>query len=504
MAASKSASEHTNSQFFALCGVGFLVLASYSFARPPTDSLFLDTFGRDGLPFVWVAVAIAAFVTVTIYNRFAATVPLTRLFVGVCVVSVAFFALLKLMAVGWPGPAIFLLYIWKDLYIVFLVEIFWTYANNVFHLRSARWLYGTFLLAGTLGSFTGNLAVGQLAPALGSATSLWMIVPTLLIAAFGFSRLARNMALPQPAEREPPSLLRSFSVLRGNRYLGLMVALICLAQIVITLIDYQFSGVIEQRYPNIDERTEVIGLVYGAIDVSSLALQIVAGPLLRVIGAGPILLVIPLIISATLTVWLVIPQVATMFVAKVSSKAFDYSIYRAAKELLYLPLSYRDKTQGKAVIDIFSYRVAKLATSVLLLGLIALGSQGLVTALSLVTIAVWVGITLALVRRYRALAGSEEAPAAALRQSPDVRYYLTGVAAGAIGGAVVGVIANTVVCWEASATGSLFGRCALYDPLWAIGGAIIGAVEGVIVQRGLDEARQQTLRATPSTPAATS
>ena len=56
-----------------------------------------------------------------------------------------------------------------------------------------------------------------------------------------------------------------------------------------------------------------------------------------------------------------------MVVVKVASKSLDYSIFRAAKELLYLPLSQAEKTQGKALIDMLTYRVAKGGASVLLL-----------------------------------------------------------------------------------------------------------------------------------------
>ncbi len=33
-------------------------------------------------------------------------------------------------------------------------------------------------------------------------------------------------------------------------------------------------------------------------------------------------------------------------------KALDYSLFRAGKEMLYLPLSYGEKTRGKALVDI--------------------------------------------------------------------------------------------------------------------------------------------------------
>ena len=56
-----------------------------------------------------------------------------------------------------------------------------------------------------------------------------------------------------------------------------------------------------------------------------------------------------------------------------ASKAFDYSLFRSAKEMLYIPLSYEEKTRGKALIDMLAYRVAKGGASLLVAAMLALG-----------------------------------------------------------------------------------------------------------------------------------
>ena len=68
----------------------------------------------------------------------------------------------------------------------------------------------------------------------------------------------------------------------------------------------------------------------------------------------------------------------------------SYSIFKSAKELVYLPLNYQEKTQGKAVIDIMIYRQAKLLASTALLKLAAWGlSQNAVTILILLSLGAW-------------------------------------------------------------------------------------------------------------------
>jgi ATP/ADP translocase len=83
----------------------------------------------------------------------------------------------------------------------------------------------------------------------------------------------------------------------------------------------------------------------------------------------------------------------------VTAKAFDYSLFRAAKEMLYLPLSFRAKTVGKTMVDMNTYRAAKAAASVLLLLLIPVG-KGAVLGVAAGLAVLWFILTVILVPRY--------------------------------------------------------------------------------------------------------
>ena len=75
---------------------------------------------------------------------------------------------------------------------------------------------------------------------------------------------------------------------------------------------------------------------------------------------------------------------------------------------LYIPLSYREKTQGKSIVDMLTYRVAKGGASLILLGLIAIGAANLATVMTLVLIACWFIITIMVVARFRRKVKVEE------------------------------------------------------------------------------------------------
>jgi ATP/ADP translocase len=86
--------------------------------------------------------------------------------------------------------------------------------------------------------------------------------------------------------------------------------------------------------------------------------------------------------------------------AKFASKVFDYSLFRAAKELLYIRLSRAERSQGKAVVDMLTYRSAKAGAAALVGVLVAVAPAEGVTLLALGLLAAW-GLLAGIVsRRY--------------------------------------------------------------------------------------------------------
>jgi len=387
-----------------LCALAFLVMVSYAVARPSTESLFLDAYDAEDLPMVWILVAVFAVVTVGIYNRFSLKYDLVTLFGAVSVISCG---LLALLVGAWkasvPGTA-YALYVWKDIYVVILVEIYYSFANAVFPIQRARWYYGLFGVFGALGGVTGNLAVGPFAERFGTDDALWAVLPPLLLAwglCLAFARLAGARAPMREVEEAPGSVGDGLTVVRRSSYLVLVLCLIGVVQVAITLVDYQYNSILETAYADADVRTGVSGRVYAAVNAGTLIGHASVGPLLRLVAVPGTLLGVPLLLAISVVAFAVNPAFGTIAVSKVASKVLDYTIFRAAKELLYIPLSYVEKTRGKAMVDMLTYRVAKGGASLLLLILAAVVTQALVTGLTLAAIAVWIGLTVAIVVRFR-------------------------------------------------------------------------------------------------------
>ncbi len=394
----------TKVRVWGLAACVFLTLGTYAMARPAVESLFLSVHGAQRLPWVWLGVAVGVVMVVTLYNRWAAETDLLRVYAISAFVSSLILAGLLILN-QWNTPiAVFALYLWKDIYIVVLIETFWAQANSVVPETGAKRIYGWFCILGSLGGMAGNLVAGFLATTQGLGGTNMVLVYVavlLLVTARMCKEVSRKAGEQRRKHKAPPSFRAGFDVLKNSRMLWLLMGLIATSQVVITLIDYQMNVALEVHYPQTDARTAVIGRIYAAIDLLAIGLQAATGPILRLLGVSAVLLAIPSLLGVAVAGFAVLPRFALMATSKVASKAFDYSLFRAAKEILYIPLSHEERTQGKALVDMCSYRVAKGACSLLLLGLVAWGSPGWVSIATLIIIGFWIVITIPLTRSHR-------------------------------------------------------------------------------------------------------
>jgi AAA family ATP:ADP antiporter len=383
--------------------LGAVLMFTYAIARPATESLFLAAHTSKQLPTVWFLVAAAMIGAVYTYNHFLSTTDLLRLLGGVCAISAAaLFLLIGLERLGTPD-IYYALYVWKDVYVVVLVEIYYSYANSVFPIHTARWVYGLFGACGAAGGVIGNLSVGGLAARYGSASVLWFVPPALLavyLFCLVFSKVA-GVGTPLASEYRKGRMRDALKVVRRSSYLGLILLLIATVQVVATLLDYKYNSVLEAAYPLTDIRTGIIGKVYAFIDAGTFLFFALTGPILRTAGVPLTLAAIPCFLASGLAAFAAMPRFLLIAGVKIAGKCMDYTIFKASKEILYIPLTYAERTMGKSIVDMMTYRIAKGGASLLLMGLLAVGLSRLNLALMFALIAGWFAIAIIVGRRFR-------------------------------------------------------------------------------------------------------
>lgn len=387
---------------FAIAAAGSFLLCGYEFIRAVSDSLFIGAYGADNLPWVMASVFPGVYLMIFLYGRLLSWIGANRaLLVTSLLSAVMIVSAYGLIMKGFTIAAA-IIYVFREAYIVLIIEQYWAFVNSTLSPAQARRINGPFCGLASLGSIAGGYLVGQLAGRLGSETLLLFTAGSLLPAAVCSAAAYAFAGTPQPSHAERGGKLghTGLRVFFQSRYLVFIGLLVVTTQIVSTVLDLRFKGLIEIEIPEKDERTAFIGNFYGTLGAVAAILQFVATPLLlRFIPIRVVHLSIPLIHFIACGILTAAPSLWSSAAAFLVFKGLDYSIFRAAKELFYIPLPFDARYRVKQIIDSFGYRSAK-SGSAFIIALIRLPAAAF-SVTAIIAAAVWSGIVSNLTSRYQ-------------------------------------------------------------------------------------------------------
>lgn len=354
----------------AITAAGTLAMAGYEMVRSASASVFLAHHPAARLPEALMLVPLAMFAftwlfSITLRRLGAARTFIATLLLSALVLAASAAAVLQ----GIPGSA-FMLYIFGQAYIVFIVEEVWAFINSLFVTAQGKRWNGVIIAVSTAGSVTGGLLTGRLSMAIGSERIVW-IAAGLTAAASLLGWLAFRLAGPRPTppDRPPTRLADHFAwdLLRTGPTIRRLAMIVVAAQSVAVLLDIAFHRALQAAIPLQDPRTAFLGYFWSAVNLFALALQLGLTPLVlsrvplrRVHGAIPLLFGLAAIGAVAFPV---LPVLAAAFFL---TKTVDYSVFRAAKEVLYIPLSFTARYRAKMTVDALIYRSSKGVVSALL------------------------------------------------------------------------------------------------------------------------------------------
>ena len=368
-------------------------LAGYEFIRSASTVLFKNAYGAENLPLVMAAMPFVVFAGVAIYGRILTQLGPRRTLIVTSLGSglLIFACYLAIMAGSKAAtPVLFLL---KEFYIVLLIEQYWSYINSNLKPEGAKKLNGPITGIAGLGGAGGGLLVGATATQWGTEAMLLVaaisVIPAALISHLAYTRFGE----PEPPAHQAEKGQMGWGVIKENRTLRYLLAIVLLTQLVAAVLDFKFQGLLSVEFAgDPDAETAFQGRFWGTLNASVIALQFVIIPLLMSwVSLRLVHILMPLIHFAAITVAIIEPTVWTLGVAFFLFKAFDYSLFRAAKEVLYVPLGFDARYRAKELIDVFGYRTGKGGSSV---GIVALQSMGvsmgaLYLPIAFVATAIW-------------------------------------------------------------------------------------------------------------------
>ncbi len=370
-------------RFFLLAfGVSFLIMADYAIVKPVSTSIFLAHYSAQVIPYAWLLGLPLNFAVVSLYNRLLARYSCFQLF---CFIS-SFVAAIHILA-GLFGHAIpglpFFLYLWKDLYIMLMLQQIWSVVHSSTQLKRAKYMYGMILGIGTFGSGIGSACSAALAVKWGSESLLLLSFPLHLVMGALYWAMVRFSALEasqKPFERQTKRW-KDFLLIKKSATLQLILMTVVLMQLSTNLIEYQFQSAVEIEIPDQDLRTAFTGKVWSIVHVANLAIKFVVTFLLvHFLGVARSQFFVPALLFLNGVGCIIYPGFAMMTCAFGVVKAIDYSAFNLLKEMLYIPLSKEAKFKARALIDIFAYRASKTLASLVIIGLgFFLPGRGVVT-----------------------------------------------------------------------------------------------------------------------------
>jgi AAA family ATP:ADP antiporter len=385
----------------AIGGAAAFLLFGYEFVRSVSTSLFIGAYGAKSLPIVMALGPVGTILIVYMYGFLLSRLGSERALLATSAISAVVIVACYVALKQGISVAAGVLYIFREAYIVVLVEQYWSFINSTFQTSEARKVNGPITGLGSAGAVLGGLIISRYAQRLGSENLLLFAAASLIPAGI-LSWLAYTSAgEPKPTPEEAGGRQGHLALgLFRSPYLVYLACLIATTQVVSTVLDLRFSGLVETAMPLKDARTAYLGKYYAHVAAASFLMQFIATPLLLKTVALPVLhAAIPLVHMLACLLLLIRPSLLTGALAYGVFKVFDYSVFRAAKEMFYIPLSFDARYRAKSVIDAFGYRFAKGGASALL------GVAGklfgklpgaLYPALALAATAVWLPLVLRL------------------------------------------------------------------------------------------------------------
>ena len=393
----------------------FLVLCGYFFLRPVREAMGVAR-GMDELRWLFAVTSLASLFAVIVFGGVVARtnrrrfIPIAYLFVIACLIG---FATLLIQDVRAGGGLIgtdaetglargvgYTFYVWLSVINLFSTSVFWAFMVDVFDVDQGKRMFPFIGIGGTLGAFLGGrganfvsgLTESPYLPAglmlIGAGCfALAIAVMLILDRIAGASELSRlgTDAAGGPAAADGGGADGGAAGTEGGRrgeggtrigggsleglravftspYLlgvGLWVVFMAVSN---TLIYFTQANVILGATDTFSQRVGSFADFDSLAQLATLLTQIfVTTHLIRKLGVGWTLAILPLVTVLGFIVLAVWPIYGVMLIFQAVHRATRYAVSRPSRETLFSVVAPAEKYKGKPIVDVFLYRGGDLA-----------------------------------------------------------------------------------------------------------------------------------------------
>lgn len=343
----------------------FFVLLSYSVVRPVRETMGAigGTKQLQGLMLVtFVVMLFAVPVYSTLVNRLPRRWLVRVVFHFFCASLLGFSVSLHWGSQPVQVWSARVFFIWVNVFGLFATSVFWSVLADLFSSDQGKRLFGRIAAGGTVGAIVGSLLTSQIATRLTTAGLLLIPIAALQAGLWCAWRLEKQVA-SDPHFGSPNASSDDQAVAHGGLWEGVThvmrssyLASICVflffVQAAGTQLYFQQAEIVGANVLDDQVKTQVFAYIDFSTQLLTLTAQMVlSGWILRRLGVGAALMVLPLIYLVSFSALSVYGSLAVVATAMVVTRAAGYGITVPAREVLFTVVSREDKYKSKSFID---------------------------------------------------------------------------------------------------------------------------------------------------------
>ena len=412
----------------------FLVLCGYFFLRPVREAMGVAR-GMDELRWLFVVTSATALVAVLIFGGVVARmnrrrfIPIAYLFVIACLIGFAALLIADVRSGGgligtdaqtglsqWIG---YVFYVWLTVINLFVTSVFWAFMVDIFDVHQGKRLFAFVGIGGTLGALAGGAATDLISSV---TESPYLPAGLMLMGAGCFAlAIAVMLTLDRMAVGSEVSSLGAAdsgsaegasaggetgssgaadseadrstggdriggtfwdgaaAVVKSHYLLGVGLWVVFMA-VANTMVYFTQANIILTDSDTFSQLVGNFAQFDWVAQVFTLITQVfITTHLIRKVGVGWTLAILPVVTLAGFAVLAVWPVYGVMLIFSALHRATRYAVSRPSRETLFSVVTPSEKYKAKPVVDVFLYRFGDAAGA---------GIDGLFAALGLTL--VWV------------------------------------------------------------------------------------------------------------------
>lgn len=400
----------------------FFVMTSWFILRPIRDELAVAA-GISKLPWLFTGTLAATLVCQPLFAALVRRLSPKR-FIPIAyrfflANLLGFYALTRWLPAADQTALGLAFFWWTNVFNLFVISVFWGFMADVCDPEQARRLFGLIAIGGTIGAIVGTAVTASLVERIGTV-NLFLASAVLLELAVQtvrrFPERTTGTATPSLGADPRPvggGIWAGLTHVARSRYLAAIALYLVLYTIGSTFLYFEQADIVGRQIADRAARTAFLAwLELGSQSLTALTQGFVTGRMMKWLGVGVTLAVLPLASIGGFVTLATLPTIAVLTCVVVLRRASNFALTNPATEVLFTVVRREDKYKAKSFIETFVYRSGDQIGAWSFAGLLALGltlpSIALVGAASSVfplLIAFWLGARQSAMARARADGG---------------------------------------------------------------------------------------------------